>query len=96
MMTYDFHGAWDPATGHNAPLLRYESENEDSFNVKNAINYWLSEGAPAEKLILGIPLYGRSFRLADPTQNSVGAPSTGEGIGGQYTSQNGMIGYNEV
>lgn len=98
-MTYDLHGAWDPMTGHNAALKRYDAENlsaEASLNVENAVDYWLSEGAPKEKIVMGIPLYGRTFQLANSAQNSVGALSTGPGIAGQYTSENGMIGYNEV
>ncbi|XP_077295817.1 chitinase-3-like protein 1 [Arctopsyche grandis] len=99
VMSYDLHGAWDPVTGYNAALKRYDAEDlpvEASLNVETAIDYWLSAGAPKEKIVMGIPLYGRSFRLANQAQNTVGSPSTGAGIAGQYTSENGMIGYNEL
>lgn len=47
-MTYDMYGAWDPVTGHNAPLHRSEGDsvaNEASlFTVENAVKYWLRAG----------------------------------------------------
>lgn len=97
-MTYDLHGGWDKTTGHNANLYRYETNvaAADSNDVATAINYWLDNGAPKEKLIMGLPLYGRSFSLTNQADTSVGAPSSGAGIAGQYSYENGMIGLNEV
>lgn len=43
------------------------------------MNYWLSAGAKAEKLILGTAFYGKSYTLADPKQVGIGAPFSGEG-----------------
>lgn len=40
--------------------------------------------------------YGRSFTLTNPSQNGIGAPTAGAGNAGPYTSQMGMLGYNEV
>jgi len=56
----------------------------------------LNSGCPPEKLIVGVPFYGRTFTLADKNQNGLGAPTTGPGIAGQYTREGGMLGYNEI
>lgn len=42
-----------------------------------------------------MPLYGRSFTIRD-SPTAVGSFHSGPGIGGQYTNEPGMIGYNEV
>ncbi len=63
---------------------------------EHAINYWISQGAPASKLNLGFGTYGRGFTLDDPAQNGFYAPAR-EGIpGGPYTNTAGFWGYNEV
>ncbi len=54
LMAYDFSGPWDSRTGHNAPL-----DGADA-----AITAWIQQGVPAEKLVLGIPLYGYIFQGA--------------------------------
>lgn len=51
LMSYDFHGAWEPRLGHNAPL--YESlvdvtSLQRQLNVKASVNYWLSQGITKE------------------------------------------------
>ncbi|MCC7117652.1 MAG: hypothetical protein IT310_03925 [Anaerolineales bacterium] len=59
MMGYDFHGTWDMTTNFNAPLFRSSKDPGDaSLNVDAAVQRYLEEGVPAEKLVLGVPFYG--------------------------------------
>ncbi|CAH0715007.1 unnamed protein product, partial [Brenthis ino] len=99
IMTYDMHGAWDGETGHNAPLHKgqgYENVAKDQvYSVDVALEYWLGQGCPPEKLVLGLPLYGQTFQLTNANNNGVRAPSNGPGIAGPYTATNGILGYNE-
>lgn len=98
VMVYDMHGAWDSHCGINAPLYpgtADATEKDRQLNVNASIHFWLSQGAPAEKLVLGIPLYGRSFTLANAANSEIGAPATGGGTAGPYTRQAGVMGYNE-
>lgn len=98
VMTYDMHGAWENTTGINAPLYAGPadlSSTQKQLNVNASIHYWLSQGAPKEKLILGIPLYGRSFTLANTNSADIGAPTNGPGIAGEYSREPGVLGYNE-
>ncbi|XP_034946301.1 chitinase-3-like protein 1 [Chelonus insularis] len=98
LMAYDFHGAWESQTGINAPLKVAKSESGDvrGYNVEASVNYWLSQGAPKEKLVVGVPSYGRAFTLADSKKNYIGAPTRGPGKAGPYTREPGMLGYNEI
>ncbi|KAL0110197.1 hypothetical protein PUN28_013683 [Cardiocondyla obscurior] len=98
IMAYDLHGAWEKVTGHNAPLYKRtgESGGDLKLNVDASVHYWLDNGCPPEKLILGVPFYGRAFTLADKNQNGLGAPTTGPGTAGPYTREGGMLGYNEI
>ncbi len=55
-MTYDFHGSWTPRAGHNAPLYGYQE------SVDTSIRFLIEkQGVPPEKVVLGLPFYGRSF-----------------------------------
>uniref|UniRef100_A0A182U402 GH18 domain-containing protein n=1 Tax=Anopheles melas TaxID=34690 RepID=A0A182U402_9DIPT len=97
-MAYDYNGAWSNFTGHNAPLFAGPSDQNDfqrTLNVQHSINYWLSQGAPASKLVLGVPAYGRTFTLANSAVNGLRAPAEGPGRPGPYTSQYGYIAYHE-
>lgn len=57
---------------------------------------WVKLGAAKEKLIIGMPTYGRSFTLANPQQYIVNSPATGGGDAGIYTGEEGFMSYYEV
>jgi len=69
LMTYDYHGEWDGATGYNAPL----STGGDNIHI--TVDYWLKKGADSKKLILGIPLYGKAYTITG-TDHKLGAKAT--------------------
>ncbi|XP_076304901.1 acidic mammalian chitinase-like isoform X2 [Tachypleus tridentatus] len=98
VMCYDYHGGWETFTGHNAPLYPRPDDNElnQILNVNFSINYWISKGAPRNKLVLGMGLYGRSFTLASSSNTSFGAPAPQRGVAGPFTREKGSLGYNEI
>lgn len=94
--TYDYHGSWERVTGHTAPLRG----SGESDSVEASMNYWMRQGIPLSKLIVGIPFYGQTFTLAAPAssreQAAIGAKAQGAGLPGPYTQQAGMLAYYEV
>ncbi|GFG34693.1 hypothetical protein Cfor_02572, partial [Coptotermes formosanus] len=94
-LCYAYHGHWDSQTGPNAPL--YPRFADDVLNVEASINTLLFKGAAREKLVLGLPLYGRIFKLKD-TGGIVGfqKPTQGPGKQGDYVQEPGFWGYNEI
>uniref|UniRef100_A0A3B5ATH5 Acidic mammalian chitinase n=1 Tax=Stegastes partitus TaxID=144197 RepID=A0A3B5ATH5_9TELE len=96
VMTYDFHGAWDPFTGHNSPLYRGSTDQDENiyYNVDFAMNYWKQQGAPVEKLLIGFPTYGRTFRTTGG--NGVGDATSGPASSGPYTREAGFWSYYEI
>ncbi|GAB0096498.1 Probable chitinase 10 [Sergentomyia squamirostris] len=96
VMTYDFHGHWDKQTGHVAPLYYYPGDTYDYFNANFSINYWMQKGAPASKLVMGIPLYGQSFSLADTSKRGMNEKSYGPGEAGEFTRAGGFLAFYEI
>ena len=84
VMTYDFHGEWGDHAGHNASLTPTPLDKEDgAFCAAASIDYWVKKkGWPADKLLLGIPLYGRGFKTA-----TIGGAAKGK-YAGSYVSFN--------
>ncbi|XP_067388001.1 chitotriosidase-1-like [Emydura macquarii macquarii] len=97
LMTYDFHGSWEKITGHVSPLYKGKTDTGSAVysNTDYAVRYWMSKGAPAEKIIMGIPTYGRSFTLSS-SKTDVGAPSFGPGSLGPFTREAGFLAYYEI
>lgn len=60
------------------------------------INYWIEKGADRKKLVMGMPMYGQSFSLADNSNNGLNAPTYGGGEAGEETRARGFLAYYEV
>ncbi|XP_048477851.1 probable chitinase 2 [Plutella xylostella] len=97
MMCYDYHGTWDGVVGANAPLTGLSEE--DVLSIEYTIKYMLSHGVSPYKMVLGLPMYGRSFVLTDPSTKDIifgKTPAQSQGFKGPYTREAGFLGYNEI
>jgi chitinase len=61
--SYDYAGSWDTLSGHQANLHLTNSSavNQGNFSTAAAVEYYMSQSVPASSLVVGMPLYGRSF-----------------------------------
>ncbi|CAN8029395.1 unnamed protein product, partial [Ixodes persulcatus] len=98
IMGYDLFGPWNDHTGHPAPLRARTggSSYESTLNVETSIESWISKGADLGKLLLGMPLYGRTYTLEDPNEHGFNAPTREAGESGPFTREPGLLGYNEI
>lgn len=98
VMTYDFHGQWEKSVGHNSPLFAIESASsaEKKLTVDHGAKEWIKQGAPKEKILLGMPTYGRTFTLTDAEKFDIGASAKEGGEAGKYTKEPGFLAYYEI
>ncbi|ORY68595.1 glycoside hydrolase [Pseudomassariella vexata] len=83
LMAYDFCGHWTHRSGHHAQLY---SLNKDETSGSSGVAYLVGQGCPAKKIILGIPVYGRSFLgISGPGHRH-------KGVGGE----DGTFDYNQL
>ncbi|MFE5666962.1 glycoside hydrolase family 18 protein [Streptomyces niveus] len=74
---YDFHGTWEATTAQQSALYA----KPDDFSVSQTVNDWLRRGAPARKLVVGMPFYGQGWTGVSGDGNGMGQPATGPAPG---------------
>ncbi|KAL2063785.1 hypothetical protein VTL71DRAFT_5590 [Oculimacula yallundae] len=78
LMAYDYAGNFSDASGHHANLYPSASNSQATkFSTDRAVQDYVAKGIPASKIVIGIPLYGRSF---------VGTSGLGEAYSGVGSS----------
>ncbi len=87
LMTYDFHGAWDATTNLLSPLYKSSTDPtkdpviREQFNMAATVQAYLAAGIPPEKLVVGVPFYGRGWKGVEDANNGLYQPADGAAPG---------------
>ena len=81
LMAFDFHGSWDSWTDFNSPFSLDPKEPpvgggaiQSAWNTTGSVDYYRANGVPAEKIVLGVPFYGKRYVGVGPTNNGLYQP----------------------
>ena len=73
---YDFAGPWNKTTRHHSNL-HVPHFDPDANSVDAAVQRYLDMGAPADKLIMGVPAFGRGWQGVEGDEEGRGQPAEG-------------------
>ena len=98
LMTYDFHGPWETTTNLHSPLYGNPADPTYSshFWSDNAVNTYLSRGVPSNKLLMGVPFYGKGWAGVPPGPNGDGLYQTAGSNPPRGKYENGTDDYKEM
>ncbi|MFE9861801.1 glycoside hydrolase family 18 protein [Streptomyces sp. NPDC005506] len=68
---YDFHVSGEATTAQQSALYA-----KDDFSVDQTVREWIRRGAPARKLIMGMPFYGQGWTGVTGGGDGLGQPAT--------------------
>ncbi|XP_073984929.1 acidic mammalian chitinase-like [Rhodnius prolixus] len=90
ILTYDYHRSNEGNVSHHAPLYPLQQEISANINTNlnadSTIQHLLKKGLKSDKLNLGIPTYGRNYKLDNVDKHDIGAPSKGNQGSKEFTS----------
>ena len=69
LMNYDYVGPWHKETGFHAPLY-----SEHSGSADRTVRAYEDAGVPADKLLLGVPFYGYSWKAVSAENHGLFQP----------------------
>lgn len=88
VMAYDFAGSWSPQSGHQSNLYGGE------ISADSIVSYYINNGVASDKLILGMPIYGRAFAGTDGLNKPY--TSVGEGTQEEGSWEKGVWDYKKL
>jgi chitinase len=89
LMTYDMGTVFTPVASFNAPLREVAEDPLDPQlrrwnSVEGGVDYYQRNGVPANKLVLGVPFYGRGYRVKSDVQHGLYQSYSGTFPAGDY------------
>ncbi|WP_030154049.1 glycoside hydrolase family 18 protein [Streptomyces sp. NRRL S-244] len=69
---YDFHVSGEPTTAQQSAL-----HARGDFSAAGTVEAWRHRGAPAQKLVMGMPFYGQGWTGVSGGGDGMGQPATG-------------------
>nr|CAB3484248.1 unnamed protein product [Digitaria exilis] len=79
-------------TAFDAPLY----DRATHFSASYGVVSWIDAGVPEGKVVMGVPLYGRSWFLRNKANHGVGAPVVAAGPKQRGSNATGVMAYAEV
>jgi len=92
VMTFAYHTATEMQTNHPSMLYAYPGQ-QANLNANFSMKYWEEKGAPANKLVMGAPLYGACWTLKNIDKHGMFADVSGPSMAGPYLAAKGQIAY---
>ena len=91
VITYDFTGDWTIYAGHHSPLFASSKQPGTPHSTQQSMKYLVDRGMPANRLAVGLPLYGKGFAVAEPYAGTKKA-AKGQGVkAGSYNNIDKLI-----
>jgi chitinase len=85
LLTFDFHGLWESWTDFNSPFSLDPKEPpvggaaiQSTWSTKGTVDYYLANGVAPDKLVVGVPFYGKRY---------VGVPGANNGLYQSFVPQ---------
>jgi len=79
---YDFHGTWEPTTNHQSNLYASPSDpSSPRYSDDGVVDEYLSRGAPAKDIVVGVPFYSRGWTGVAPANDGLYQSTAGAAPG---------------
>ncbi len=76
IMTYDTHGNWDQQAYHHTALMA-NPKYPNMWTAEHAVNFYKNQGAPSEKIVIGVANYSRGFHKVSSDNTDANLPGFG-------------------
>ncbi|MEU1973263.1 glycoside hydrolase family 18 protein [Microbacterium sp. NPDC019599] len=83
IMTYDFNVASSPVVAHNTLFTRDPKDpnaKNHTWNTVGTVAYYLANGVPANKIVVGVPFYGQQYLRTGSKNNGLYTPFDNTGL----------------
>ncbi|MDB4921814.1 glycoside hydrolase family 18 protein [Mucilaginibacter sp.] len=86
IMTYDIYNGNDKVTGHQSNLYQSKYGHQVRVSAADAIQNFIKAGVPANKIVMGLPFYGRGWTMVNDQDRGLYQPSAGHHFSLPYDS----------